>query len=180
MATCCSLQLCTIHFWQVFTFTCCLCFTPAVVLFGVNNVFIALFSHFPPFPPFPLFLVLMVHVTCNNCNILRQQRHSFLILSLANLAEVTPLLSIASRLCKTQRTKIDAEFSLYTKSWEWTEMEVPQNCLKRILLTQWYSCLHIYNAFNYLKPLLKQYKMIWLWTLQELDGLDELVILLRL
>ena len=114
MATCCSLQLCTIHFWQVFTFTCCLCFTPAVVLLGVNNVFIALFSHFPPFPPFPLFLVLMVHVTCNNCNILRQQRHSFLILSLANLAEATPFLSIASRLCKTQRTKIDAEFSLYS------------------------------------------------------------------
>ena len=109
MATCCSLQLPSTS--DKFLL---LPAPPAVVLLGVHNVFIALFSHFPPFPPFPLFLVLMVHVTCNNCNILRQQRHSFLILSLANLAEVTPLLSIASRLCKTQRTKIDAEFSLYT------------------------------------------------------------------
>ena len=106
MATCCSLQLPSTS--DKFLL---LPAPPAVVLLGVHNVFIALFSHFPPFPPFPLFLMLMVHVTYN---ILRQQRHSFLILSLANLAEATPFMSIASRLCKTQRTKIDAEFSLYS------------------------------------------------------------------
>ena len=106
MAICCSLQLPSTS--DKFSL---LPAPPAVVLLGVHNVFIAIFSHFPPFSPFPLFLRVMVNVTCN---ILRQQRHSFLILSLANLAEVTPLLSVASRLCKTQRTKIDAEFSLYT------------------------------------------------------------------
>ena len=99
-----------IHFWQVFAFTC----TPCCCLVGRPQRLhrpIFPFSSFSTHSSFPHAYGAMMHVTYN---ILRQQRHSFLILSLANLAEATPFLSIASRLCKTQRTKIDAEFSLYS------------------------------------------------------------------